>query len=385
MNNTKKIIIISFEFPPQGGGIGSFAFQMAKNWHQMKMDVTALTITNQLSQYETAEFDKQQKFKIIRFNKYKFYFVNIIYRIYYSLKLIFSNRYDIVYCAQFSTGIIGLISRILFRIPYVMIGHGSEAFEKNKIRFIFLKIFYRFSNLVLVNSTYTLHQFQAHRIVNKNLHLIPLGGDDTLFDPKRINNNKLRDILDIGNKFVILTVGTLSERKNHSAVISALKILNDEYHNLHYVIVGTGPLAQKLKNIIKNLDLEMHVTLVGYVPDYELPYYYDLADLFILNSIIDGKGDVEGFGIVLIEANLMSKPVIGTKGSGMEDAIVEGKSGFIIEANNPVETAAAIKKFYSDQSLCRQMGEFGRERALKNFTWYNTAQKVLEKLFDIVE
>ena len=271
-------------------------------------------------------------------------------------------------------GIIGLLGKLIYRIPYVIIGHGTEILFKS--RMIYTKIVYRYSDLIIVNSNYTKKLFQLNHI-NNRIEIVPPGGDHTIFNPDRINVNNLKNVLGVEGRFILLTVGSLTERKDHATVLRSIKLLKNECSDLHYLIVGDGPSRNYLRGLIDELGLSKMVTLYGFAQNQELVKFYQICDLFILNSKIDRYGDVEGFGIVLIEANLMGKAVIGTKNTGMEDAIDDGKSGLIVQMNDPLDTARAIKILYNDRQMLTAMGQYGRKRALEYFTWIKCADRTM--------
>ncbi len=370
-----KILFISFEFPPQGGGIGVYAHQVAKNFKSLGLDVNALVLTHNMSYGSIVAFDKMQDFKIYRFRNYNIYIINVIYRILKALFIIHKNRYDLIFITQFPAGIIGWISRILFKIPYVIVGHGSEALIKSSIRKYFLKFVYNMSDIVILNSKYTYGLFE-NLSKNKNMYIVYPGADNYLFNKNNVKID-VREKLGLRTSFILLTTGSLSERKGHITVLKALKNLVKDINNIHYLIIGTGPLENFLHEKVKEYNLSENVTFLGHISNEFIPSYYNACDVFILNSTIDSHGDTEGFGIVLIEANLMGKPVIGTEKSGMEEAIENTKTGLLVPMDNPQATAEAIKYFYRNVDKRIKMGEYALERALNNFTWEHTAKRLL--------
>jgi phosphatidylinositol alpha-1,6-mannosyltransferase len=246
-----------------------------------------------------------------------------------------------------------------------------------------LKIVYEKSDHIIVNSAYTKNLFRDFGI-KQNMEIIFPGGDHLHFNSKNAMSSKVKIDLGLNDKFVLLTVGTLSERKDHETVLRAIKLLGNKTEKLHYLIVGTGPLEHHLKNVVDEFNIESQVSFYGYAKVDELPSLYDCCDLFILNSKIDRLGEVEGFGIVLIEANLMGKAVIGTKDCGMVDAVEDGKSGLLINMNDPEDTANAILKLYLNRELLRNMGKYGRDRALNDFTWQKSGEKTKQLLTKLI-
>ena len=173
----------------------------------------------------------------------------------------------------------------------------------------------------------------------------------------------------IKDKFVLLTVGRICERKGQETVIKAIEILKSIYSDIVYIMVGYEQNKEKYSNIISKSNLSDQILVIGQVSSAELPSYYAIADIYILNSRKAPNGDMEGFGISILEAAMMSKPAIGSKGCGIEDAIVDGETGLLVQPDSPMETARAIKKLFDNTELRLWMGANSRERAIKSFTW----------------
>ena len=155
--------------------------------------------------------------------------------------------------------------------------------------------------------------------------------------------------------------------------------------DLRYFIVGDGPEKNKLEKLAEELGVKEDVVFAGEVGNDELVDYYNACDVFVLPSIVSEKEfKSEGFGIVFLEANACGKPVVGTKVSGIVDAVAENESGLLVEQRNVGQLAAAIKKILSDKRLAEKLGKKGRERAMEKFSWDAVAENfgvnVLQKI-----
>jgi glycosyltransferase involved in cell wall biosynthesis len=215
-----------------------------------------------------------------------------------------------------------------------------------------------------------------------------LGADNRLYKILFQSKIELKKTFNIDNAFTLLTVGSITPRKNHLGVLESVAILKSKGIYINYIIVGTGPsekLTNELNEFVRKKDLSNQVKLLGYMPTEKLPEIYSACDLFVLNSKIDEQGDVEGFGIVIIEANLMGIPAIGTKNSGIEEAIEDGKSGLLVPMDSPEKLAEVIEYLYNDRDTLAKMGIYARARAVENYTWINTAQKTSDVIKSIVE
>lgn len=171
----------------------------------------------------------------------------------------------------------------------------------------------------------------------------------------------------------LLTVARLEERKGHLDVLKALKRLLTKYPQVKYTIVGTGPLEQKIKDCILDLELESIVEMKGRVPDEDLEKEYINSDIFVMPHKLLDNGDTEGCPTVFLEAGLHFLPVIGGEAGGVSDAIKEGITGYICHVSTD-ELYAYLDRLMDNASLRKDMGEAGFLYA-SNFSTQNQAKK----------
>lgn len=175
----------------------------------------------------------------------------------------------------------------------------------------------------------------------------------------------------------LLGVGALKSRKGFHISIAAVARVKEKYPNIVYIIVGEQSdqnYFQSLQDLVKKLGLESNVIFVQDITDKQLVDYYQSVDLFILTSIYIND-NFEGFGLVFLEAGACFKPVIGTRGCGAEDAIIDGQTGLLVAQNNIIETSQAILRILDNADLAESMGQAGHELA-KQMTWANQIAKI---------
>ena len=172
---------------------------------------------------------------------------------------------------------------------------------------------------------------------------------------------------------LILTLTRLVERKGVAHLIQALAGLPDNYR---LIIVGEGPDRGRLETMIRELGLSGRAVLTGFVDDVEP--YYRAADLFALASYEDqASGDVEGFGIVLLEAQARGLPVIGTDSGGIPEAFENHGSGLLVPPRDPEFLGQAIQMLGKDPDLRARMGLRGRALVREKFCWADLAGEVV--------
>ena len=146
---------------------------------------------------------------------------------------------------------------------------------------------------------------------------------------------------------------------------------------MRYVIVGDGDERSSLEQLASDLGVHRQVVFGGEVSDRELPSYYGAADLFV-HPNRDDRGDIEGFGIVFLEAAAAGLPVIGGNSGGVPEALEDGVTGFLVDGRDAGDLARKIRLLTESSDLRRRMGDAGRARVVREFTWNRAAARLME-------
>lgn len=195
------------------------------------------------------------------------------------------------------------------------------------------------------------------------------GIDVTHFSPD-INAAPLRKELGLADKAVIVSVGRLVHRKGQDRLIEALPQIRRAVPNVHLLLVGEGPYRAKLQKIAKKVGVVDAVTFIGRVQYAQLPTYIRLGDIFAMPSRSRLAGlEVEGLGIVYLEASACGLPVIAGNSGGAPDAVLAGKTGLVVDGTNIEAVAAAAIELLSDIDRARAMGAAGREWIVSEWSW----------------
>src|SRR5579872_621871 len=173
----------------------------------------------------------------------------------------------------------------------------------------------------------------------------------------------------------ILSVGRLIARKGFDRVIAALPALLRRLPSVRYEIVGEGPQRRELEALARRLGVADRVHFLGAIDDEALHAAYGRAWCFTLPARSEGD-DVEGFGIVYLEAALAALPVVGGLGTGAEDAIVDNATGLLVDGNDVTAVARALLRLLIDRPWALALGLTGRRRALACYTWHHTAKRL---------
>lgn len=202
---------------------------------------------------------------------------------------------------------------------------------------------------------------------NKLVRVAP-GIDTEHFKP--VSAAQLREELQLAHRPTIVTVGRLVHRKGQDRLLEALPRIIKEIPDVALVFVGEGPHRQQLDNLVKKLGLQNHVYFIGRIQFSELPKYICVGDVFAMPSRSRFFGlEVEGLGIVYLEASACGLPVIAGASGGAPDAVIAGETGLVVDGNNLEEIAQSCIKLLKSKELRDQMGKNGRAWVIDNWRW----------------
>ena len=194
------------------------------------------------------------------------------------------------------------------------------------------------------------------------------GIDVDHFSPQ--DSTQLRKELKLENKRVIVSVGRLVHRKGQDHLIQAMPEILKSVPDAHLLMVGQGPYLSHLKKLVENLDLIDQVSFIGRIQYAQLPQYICAGDVFAMPSRSRFFGlEVEGLGIVYLEASACGLPVIAGSSGGAPDAVLDGVTGIVVDGENNQEIAVAAIKLLQDLAGSKAMGLAGREWIIENWRW----------------
>lgn len=326
------ILIVTSEFPPQPGGIGNHAFHLASYLSKENYMVKVIADQRSLTGEEEAIFDETLPFNVLRIKRYQQRYKMYVKRIIATHKS-FSNASYVIATGKFSLWNVAFISLLKKRKTLAVV-HGSEVnFKSFLLKKSINTSLRKFDNIVAV-SNYT-KKLVSH--LKKEITVIPNGIQLENWETESITERKLQ-----GNP-VLTTVGRVSSRKGQLQVIKQLPALLKKYPDLHYHCVGIPTEAEIFIEKAKALGIISHITFHGSVTDEVLKQVLLKTDIFIMLSTESETGDVEGFGIAILEANAMGVPAIGSINCGIEDAIKHNVSGVLIDAENTMQFIKGIE------------------------------------------
>ena len=214
----------------------------------------------------------------------------------------------------------------------------------------------------------------SKRAQNAMVKIAP-GIDTDHFAPQE-SASQLRAELGLTDKKVIVSVGRLVHRKGQDTLVEALPAILSSVPDAHLIFVGEGPYKDYLVKRASELKVTQAITFIGRIQYAQLPRYICVGDIFAMPSRSRLAGlEVEGLGIVYLEASACGLAVIGGKSGGAPDAVLEGETGFAVDGTSPQEVASAAIKLLNDPALAQQMGARGRKWIIEEWRWEIWSQR----------
>ena len=282
------------------------------------------------------------------------------------LSLLWRGRYDLVLCGvAFPIAILVYAARFLMRVPYAVYSYGEDVtmVQGARLKTALLVQALRGACAIITISGFTRREVEKLGAPAHKVFCVAPGIDSTPYEqtpPEAVE--ALRTRLGVQNRPLILTVARLASRKGHDMIIRALPELCRQVPDLHYLIVGHGD-QESLRTLTEDEGVADRVTFVDYVPDADLPALYHLCDVYAMVSRWDPETkQVEGFGIVYLEAGACGKPCIAGSAGGSPDAVEDGITGFVVDPTCQSEITEALRALLTDEARAKSMGYAGRRR-----------------------
>jgi phosphatidylinositol alpha-1,6-mannosyltransferase len=370
----KSLLVSGIYFPPQDGGISNYMASIAAAMGPLltccltgvRADKNRENLGGRVRIYRRPNaFRKEAHFQAAGFAAA-------------ILEIMLRERPRAVQLATASDGYIGLWLHQWFKLPFVVYAHGNEVLHAMESSWPKPRLALHRAARVLANSRFTAELVEKVGVPSHKIEIIRPGCDIHRFQPCKPTIAVRKEILgQHWNHRVILSVGNLVERKGNDMVIKALPRVLESVPDVVYLIVGDGPYRAELEKLARASEVQGRVIFAGRVSDQLLPGIYGLSDVIAMPSRARlEQGDVEGFGMVFLEASACAKPVIGGRSGGIEDAVIDGVTGLLANPLDVEGIAGALTHILLNQDFAARLGQRGRERVVAEFTWTHVANRV---------
>jgi len=288
----------------------------------------------------------------------KFVFLSFLFSFFFgAITLIFRKKVDVI-CAQWwiPGGLIGYLVSLLTKKPLIVTAHGTDIRLLEDSKFfssLGSPVFKRAKYITTVSSFLKKNLTNRIKLDAQKVKVIPMPVTPKTFNPSPLPKEK---------KKKILCVARFTQQKGLQFFIRACGILKDKGIDFEAKIVGEGPLKDRLQEEINISNLGHQVSLVKIMPQEKLNQLYAESHLCVLPSID------EGFGLVLVEAQLCRRPVIGTKSGGIPDIIEDEITGLLVPPRDHFSLASAMERIMTDEKLAVNLAEAGYRSALEKFS-----------------
>lgn len=206
---------------------------------------------------------------------------------------------------------------------------------------------------------------------SRDIRTLALGTDPEHFRPG-IDGSSTRARYGLDGRRWLLTVARLTRHKGIDTGLQVLSQLRSRYPDVGYVVVGSGGDLPRLEAMAQDLGVSDRVRFLTDVPDRDLPGLYNSSEIY-LGLSRQMEGNVEGFGISLVEAGACGIPVVGGRSGGIPDAVREGETGLLVDPGRPDEVSAVVAGLLDDTSAARRLGAGGRRAVETHYNWNRVA------------
>ena len=361
-----KVLLLSWNFPPVTGGIEYVSKNLFYGLKGLNINVKLVT------QNGKKEDDKN----IFRspYNGVVGYLAFCLIRGYCLIK---NWDCDLIVCGSVVSAPVACILSTITRKPYTVLIHGSDLLFHNKVYHFLIKTLMLRADVLCANSLNTKNLLVNYVGKPKRIVVIHPGVNCEKFREGEKQKSKVF-LPEYNGRKIIVTIGRLIRRKGVLQFIeNVMPKLVEKFPNILYLVVGEDAEQslvhkERLKNIIQNrienLGLQKNVKLLGKISDSDLVRLLFRSDLFVL-PCIEVPGDIEGFGIVFLEAALSGTPSVASRLGGIPDAVIDKKTGILVEPSDYSGYVYAITKLLEDNHYREELSKEGKKRVYEKFCW----------------
>ena len=226
------------------------------------------------------------------------------------------------------------------------------------------------TDVITYVSRYTRGRFASAFGPRASLEYLPSGVDTDRFRPDPAARAVLRERYRLGGRPTVVCVSRLVPRKGQDMLIKAWPQIRRRVTDAALVIVGSGPYEQDLHRLADDSGVRSDVVFTGAVPTAELPAHYAMADVFAMPCRTRGGGlDVEGLGIVFLEASAAGVPVVAGDSGGAPETVIDRETGRVVDGRDVDELAEVISELLGDPEAAQRMGQAGRQWVARDWNW----------------
>ncbi len=385
-DNSHRVLLLSEIFPPKTGGSGRWFHEIYSRLpsehvviaagedpradafdatHSMNVERLPLTMTEWGIRSWTAARSYWSLFRQLK---------SIVRR----------EQITTLHCGRcLSEGWLAFLLKKLCGVPYISYVHGEDveaASTSRELTWMAHRILAS-ADLLVANSQNSANLLIDNWNIDKSrVQVLHPGVDSSRFVPAD-RDEAIRESLGWKGRTVVLTVGRLQKRKGHDVMIEALPTIREAVPDILFAVVGDGDERENIERLVSEHGVADQVQLLGEVDDATMISCYQQCDLFALANRQVGR-DIEGFGMVLVEAQSCGRPVLAGASGGTRETMRIGETGIIVPCEEPQRLADELTTLLSDRDRLEAMGRAARPWVVENLDWNALTEQAAE-LFEI--
>ncbi len=379
-------LLLSYDFPPMGGGIARWMGELAKRYPPGRLIVST-------GQFGGGNLGDQQFVSCIdrlpiRSSRLRS-LPGVVRWSHRADALARKHRAEFVWCGNLKPAAYpAKWVKTRVGVPYGVLLHGGDlltlrhqvnrSYTKNRVACSLLDS----AALLVCNSGYTAALCRSIlgdlrlTALQDRVYTVPLGADRDVFRPG-LDPSEVRRRYGLAGRRWLLSVARLTRHKGIDTGIRVLAQLASEYPDLGYAVVGTGDDLPELESLGRVLGVADRIKFLGQVPEADLPEVYNSAEIYLgLSRIMPER--VEGFGISLAEASASGLPVVAGSSGGIPETVEDGVSGRLVSAEQVNDVSVAVRSLLNDRALASRLGAKGRERIERYYNWDRVAAELAQ-------
>jgi phosphatidyl-myo-inositol dimannoside synthase len=367
-----RVLMVTNDFPPRVGGVQQYEWNVTRHLPPDRVHVLAPRWPGWRAH------DREQSFAVERWPEtFMWPTADLARRVRAMAR---AHRADVV---LFGQGLpLPLLGPALASggIPYAVLTHGVEVWMARvpALRRL-LRRALGSAGAVTAVSRYTAAAISRAVPEGVPLTVLPPAVDEQRFRPDA-DGASVRERLGVGDRPIVLCVSRLVRRKGQDVLIAGMELLSTLAPGVALVLAGGGPDRARLEALSAGAP-PGSVMFAGPVPDEDLPAFYAASDVFAMPCRSRWGGlEVEGFGIVFLEAAAAARPSLAWRSGGADEAVVDDRTGVLVEGSEPKAVTLSLSRLLLAPARAAAMGEAGRQRVEQGFTWTRRAQELVDVL-----
>lgn len=382
----RKTLLLTEIFPPTIGGSGRLFWEIISRLPADRFLVAAADVPG------AAECDRTHSHTVFRlpmvigdrglrqWPSLKFY-LRTAWRV---KRLVKQHGIGLLVCGRnLPEGFVGYLVNKLCGVPFAFVSHGEDigvTKTSREMTWMTRRVMRRTVGAIANSFNTRRMLLEDWAYPDAKIHVIQPGVDASKFTPAPADE-RFHTEMGWAGRTVLLTVGRLQKRKGHDMVIRSLPAVRARVPNVLYAIVGKGEEEPTLRALAAECGVTDAVQFLGAVSDETMTRCYQQCDLFVLANRTVGVGDIEGFGMVLLEAQACGKPVVAGDSGGTGETMRTPDTGRIVNCDGPDKLGELLMELLSNPAELVAMGRRGRTWVEERFDWPQVAARAAE-VFD---